>query len=133
MANFNLNKVILGGRVSSDVELKQTVGGVSVCSFSLAVNRRPARDGTAGADFFNVVAWRQTAEFVSKYFSKGSAICVIGSLQKRFWNDQRGVKHTETDIIADEVYFVDGKAAPGDVSFSAPRFESISADDDVPF
>ena len=133
MANFNLNKVILGGRISSDVELKQTVGGVPVCSFRLAVNRRPARDGTAQADFFNVFVWRQTAEFVSKYFSKGSAICVVGSLQNRVWSDARGVKHYETDVVADEAMFVDGKAAPGDVSASAPRFEDLRADDDVPF
>ena len=133
MANFNFNKVILGGRISSDVELKQTVGGVPVCSFSLAVNRRPSRDGTAQADFFNVVVWRQTAEFVSKYFSKGSAICVVGSIQNRVWNDQKGGKHYATDIIADEAMFVDGKAAPGDVSSSAPRFEDLQADDDVPF
>ena len=133
MANFNLNKVILGGRISSDVELKQTLGGVPVCSFSLAVNRRPARDGTAPADFFTVTAWRGTGEFVAKYFTKGSAICVIGSLQNRVWNDQKGSKHYATDVIADEVYFVDGKAAPGDVSFSAPRFEDTPVDDDVPF
>lgn len=133
MSNFNLNKVILGGRISSDVELKQTVGGVPVCSFSLAVNRRPARDGTAAADFFNVVAWRQTAEFVSKYFSKGSAICVVGSIQNRVWNDQKGVKRYATDVIADEVHFVDGKAAPGDFSASAPRFEDVQADEDLPF
>lgn len=133
MANFNLNKVMLGGRISSDVELKQTLGGVPVCTFSMAVNRRPARDGTVHADFFNVTAWRQIGEFVSKYFSKGSAICVIGALQNRVWNDAKGVKHYATDIIAEEIHFVDGKAAPGDVSASAPRFDSSMTDDDVPF
>ena len=133
MANFNLNKVILGGRISSDVELKQTLGGVPVCSFSLAVNRRPARDGQQQADFFNVTTWRSSAEFVSKYFSKGSAICVVGTLQNRVWNDAKGVKHYATDVIADEINFVDGKAAPGDVSASAPRFDSSMTDDDVPF
>ena len=114
MANFNLNKVILGGRITADVELKQTPSGVPVAQFSIAVNRKYSKDGQQQTDFFNVTAWRGTAEFVSRYFGKGSSICVIGSLENRSWTDQNGQKRTATDIIADEVQFVDSKNdAPG--------------------
>lgn len=154
MANFNLNKVIMGGRLTADPELKQTPSGVSVCTFSIAVNRRfTSKDSTqqSQADFFNVTAWRATAEFVSKYFRKGSSICVIGSLQNRTWNDQQGVKHYATDIIADEVNFVDSRSesgAPSHASYTpdaysapsyasdaaaAPKFEELKTDDDLPF
>ena len=87
MANFNLNKVILGGRVVADPELKQTPSGVSVVRIRLAVNRRfssrNAEQSEPQADFFDVVAWRQQAEFVAKYFRKGSSMCVVGSIQTR--------------------------------------------------
>jgi single-strand DNA-binding protein len=152
MANFNLNKVILGGRLTADPELKQTPSGVSVCTFGIAVNRRfTSKDASAQtqADFFNVTAWRATAEFVSKYFRKGSSICVVGSLQNRTWTDQQGAKHYATDIVADEVNFVDSRnetasSAPytndaySAPSFSsdasvAPKFEELKTDDDLPF
>ena len=152
MANFNLNKVILGGRLTADPELKQTPSGVSVSTFSVAVNRRSAsKDASAQpqADFFNVTAWRATAEFVSRYFRKGSSICVIGSLQNRSWTDQQGVKRYATDIVADEVTFVDSRSESGSSapytndacaspSFSsdavvAPKFEELKTDDDLPF
>ena len=153
MANFNLNKVIMGGRLTADPELKQTPSGVSVCTFSIAVNRRFTSKDSAQqsqADFFNVTAWRATAEFVSKYFRKGSSICVVGSLQNRSWNDQQGVKHYATDIIADEVNFVDSRSessapsqsyapdaysAPSYASdaAAAPKFEELKTDDDLPF
>lgn len=147
MANFNLNKTILGGRLTATPELKQTPSGVSVCTFSVAVNRKQSREGEQQADFFNVTAWRATAEFVSKYFRKGSSICVIGSLQNRTWTDQQGAKHYATDIIADEVAFVDSRneaqgtetASPTNYTpnaFSSPQnanFEEIKQDDDLPF
>lgn len=160
MANFNFNKVILGGRLTGDPELKQTPSGVPVTSFSIAVNRkysgRPADDQASQqpqADFINVTAWRQTAEFVSRYFRKGSSICVVGSIQTRSWTDQQGVKRYATDVVADEVTFVDSKAessmgaggqsaqympdsynAPAYSSQGAtPKFEEISGDDDLPF
>ena len=153
MANFNFNKVILGGRLTSDPELKQTQSGVPVVSFSIAVNRRFAgKDAAPQADFFNVTAWRATAEFVSRYFRKGSSICVVGSLQNRSWTDQQGQKRYATDIIADEVQFVDSRAegsgydnaqqgytpdaysAPSYSSApSAPNFEEVASDDDLPF
>ena len=153
MANFNFNKVILGGRLTADPELKQTQSGIPVVSFSIAVNRRyQSKDAPQQTDFFNVTAWRATAEFVSKYFRKGSSICVTGSIQNRTWTDQQGQKRYATDIVADEVMFVDSRqessgmpAAPqytpdaysapsfSTPAASAPRFEEVKTDDDLPF
>lgn len=148
MANFNLNKVILGGRLTAEPELKQTQSGVPVCSFSIAVNRRFSKEGEQQqADFFNVTAWRSTAEFVSKYFRKGSSICVVGSLQNRSWTDQQGQKRYATDIIADEVNFVDSKNDSGQAgtagagsyvpeAYTTPQaanFEAVADDSDLPF
>jgi single-strand DNA-binding protein len=124
MASFNFNQVILGGRISSDVEVKQTPNGVSVCSFSIAVNRKPSKDGQTHADFFNCTAWRNTAEFIGKYFNKGSSICVVGSIQNRSWTDNNGQKRYATDIIVDEASFVDSKNnAEGN---SAPTYSNGS-------
>ena len=153
MANFNFNKVILGGRLTADPELKQTQSGIPVVSFSIAVNRRyQSKDAPQQTDFFNVTAWRATAEFVSKYFRKGSSICITGTIQNRTWTDQQGQKRYATDIVADEVMFVDSRqessgapAAPqytpdaysapsfSTPAASAPRFEEIKTDDDLPF
>ena len=142
MANFNFNKVILGGRLTADPELKQTPNGVPVVSFSIAVNRRARSGEQPVADFFNVTAWRGTAEIISRYFHKGSSICVVGSIQNRSWTDQNGQKRYATDIIADEAQFVDSKAdgAAGGESYmpfsytaTTPNFESVSADEDLPF
>lgn len=147
MANLNFNKVILGGRLTAAPELKQTQSGVPVCSFSIAVNRRAKEGEERVADFFNVTAWRQTAELVSKYFTKGSSILVVGTLQNRSWTDQNGVKHYATDVIAYEVTFVDSRgesaAAQADQAgfvppaytapAEAPKFEEIKQDDDLPF
>lgn len=109
MANFNINKSIIGGRLTADPELKQTPSGVSVCSFTVAVNRRVSKDGQQEADFINCQAWRQTAEFICKYFKKASSICIAGSIQTRIWTDKDGQKRYATEVIADEAYFVDGK------------------------
>lgn len=104
MASFN--KVILIGNMTSDPELKQTQGGLSVCSFSIAVNRRFAKDGEQACDFISIVAWRQQAEFVTRYFKKGNPILVCGSLQTRTWTDNQGNKRYATEVVADEVSFV---------------------------
>lgn len=153
MANFNFNKVMLGGRLTADPELKQTQSGIPVASFSIAVNRRfGTKDGSQPqADFFNVTAWRATAEFVSRYFKKGSSIFVVGTIQNRSWTDPQGMKHYATDIVADEVSFVDSRSegpAAGQGQYtpdayttpsystpvdSAPKFEEIKGDDDLPF
>lgn len=150
MANFNFNKVMIGGRLTADPENSQTTSGISVTKFSVAVNRRFAKDNSQQqTDFFNVTAWRATADFVSKYFKKGSSIFVIGTLQNRSWTDQNGQKRYATDIVAEEVSFVDSRSESSssgqyvpdsynaEPSFSggaeAPKFEEIKGDDDLPF
>lgn len=136
MANFNLNKVIIGGRLTSTPELKQTNGGVAVTSFSVAVNRKYSKEEQK-ADFINCTAWKQTAEFISKYFQKGSSICVVGQIQNRSWTDQNGQKRTVTEVIVDEALFVDSK---GETQTEAALtygqtegFEEIAQDGDLPF
>lgn len=138
MANLNLNKVIIGGRLTSEPELKTTQSGISVASFSVAVNRKTKQGEEQKSDFFNVTAWRQTADFVARYFHKGSSICIVGVLQNSSWTDQNGQKHYRTDIVADEVMFVDSKsdgnqAAPSFTNTPTPKFEEISTDDNLPF
>lgn len=111
MANFNFNKVIIGGRLTDTPVLKTTPSGIAVTTFTVAVNRRfGGKNGEESpADFFNVTAWRQTAEFITRYFRKASSICVVGSIQTRTWMDQNGQKRFATEIVADEAYFVDAK------------------------
>ncbi len=140
MANFNLNKVILGGRISQDLELKQTPSGVYALTFSIAVNRRTSKEQEQQADFINCVAWRNTAEFISRYFSKGNSICVVGEIQTRSWTDGNGNKRYATEVIVSEAYFVDGKGeqaqekqVPELQTPKAPKFEEISNNDDLPF
>ena len=161
MANFNFNKVILGGRLTADPELKTTPTGVSVTSFTIAVNRRARNNEETPADFFSVTAWRNTAEFITRYFRKASSICIAGSLQTRNWTDQQGQKHYVTEIVADEAFFVDAKSESplavqqagntaavsggyvpdsygtpsyaGTTGGAAPKFEEIPDDDDLPF
>ena len=137
MANFNLNKVILGGRLTADPVLKQTSSGIPVTSFSIAVNRKFGEE--QATDFINIVAWRNRAEFVCKYFRKGSSICVVGAIQTRSWEDQSGGKRYATDVVADEVNFVDSKseAAPTgqNVTYTQEqaKFEALEDNDDLPF
>lgn len=133
MSNLNLNKVILGGRLTNEPELKQTQSGIAVTTFSVAVNRKAKQGET---DFFNVTAWRQTAELVARYFKKGSSICIVGSLQNSTWTDKNGQKHYKTDIVADEVNFVDSRGDGEQSSYgqqTVPKFEEIKTDADLPF
>lgn len=109
MANFNFNKCTLGGRLTADPELKQTASGIPACTFTVAVNRKYSKDGQQEADFINCQAWRQTAEFIAKYFKKGSSICVSGAIQTRSWTDTNGQKRYATEVVVDEAFFVDGK------------------------
>lgn len=151
------NKVILVGNLVADPELKTTTSGVSVTSFRIAVNRRYTKQGEQPqTDFIDIVAWRQTAEFITRFFTKGRAILVCGSLQTRSWTDNNGVKRYATEVVADEVSFVDRKsdnsgygnggnggysqpAAPQNAqpTYSTPSadsgFEDLSADDELPF
>lgn len=142
MANFNLNKVILGGRLVADPELKQTQSGVSVASMRMAVNRYAIGGQQPETDFFNLTAWRQTAEFICRNFHKGSSICVIGSIQNRSWTDSNGEKRYATDIVVEEAKFVDSRdespavdntSAPAQNVAQTPKFEEIKTDDDFPF
>ena len=105
---MSLNKVILMGNMCADPELKQTQGGVSVSSFNIAVNRKYSKDGKAEVDFITIVAWRQQAEFICKYFKKGQAIVIVGELQTRNWTDNQGNKRYATEVVADEVSFGGG-------------------------
>lgn len=107
-----LNLVALMGRLVYDPELKTTQNGTNVCSFRIAVDRSFARQGEERkADFIDVTAWRQTAEFVCKYFQKGSMIAVEGSLQTRQYQDKNGNNRTATEVLASQVSFCGGKAA----------------------
>ncbi len=109
-----MNKVILMGRLTRDVEMRQTPSGVSLARFSIAVNRRFAgKDGQQQADFINCVAWRQTGEFIARYFRKGSMIAVVGSLQSRSWDGQDGKRQYSTEVQVDEAYFTGSKAETG--------------------
>lgn len=142
MASFN--KVILMGRLTSDPELKQSQNGVSVTSFNIAVDRKYGEDKQA--DFFTIKAWRSTAEFICKYFNKGSAILVVGELQNRSWTDKEGNKRYATEVVASEATFCESKKNSEGNSYSdnqssaqvkmeapTPHFEAISPDDDLPF
>ena len=153
MASFN--KVILIGNMTADPELKQTAAGISVCSFSIAVNRRFARadQGQQNVDFINIVTWRQQAEFVSRYFKKGNPILICGQLQTRSWNDNQGQKRYATEVVADEVSFVasaaqtagaqvpgaaasytpDAYGAPAFSSTPGANFEELPNDESLPF
>lgn len=109
MASFN--KVILIGHLTADPELKQTTSGLPVTSFSIGVNRRFTKQGEQPqTDFINIVCWRQTAEFVARYFTKGKPILICGSLQTRSWVDKDGNKRYTTEVVADEATFVERKS-----------------------
>ena len=119
-----LNRIILMGRLTRDPELRHTQTGTVVASFSLAVDRdfRNRDSGEKGVDFIDVVAWRNTAEFVSKYFTKGRMAVVEGRLQIRDWTDREGGKRRSAEVVADNIYFGDSKrdGETGGASFSRP-------------
>ena len=110
-----LNHIVIMGRLTRDPELRRTGSGVAVASFTLAVDRDySGKDGgKKETDFIDCVAWRQTGEFVSKYFTKGRMACVSGSLQLRDWTDKDGNKRRSAEVIADNVYFADSKNTAG--------------------
>lgn len=147
MASFN--KIILIGNLVADPELKQTNSGISYCSFSIAVGRRFTKQGEQPAtDFFEVTCWREKAEFVTKYFTKGKSILVCGEMQQRSWVDNSGAKRYAYSVAADELSFVERKSADSSeykgVAPSVPSynsspatsmgaFEELSTDDELPF
>jgi single-strand DNA-binding protein len=155
MASFN--KVIIMGRIVANPELKQTQSGTAVTSFTLAVDRRYAKEGQEKqTDFITVVAWKATAEFICRYFGKGSAILVCGELQTRSWEDGNGNKRYATEVVASEACFCEAKKNSegnnttqnqnavqsefgastkgyGYNPYAAPEMEAVKDDGDLPF
>lgn len=117
-----LNRIILMGRLARDPELRHTQTGTPVASFRLAVDRdfKDKTTGEKATDWIDVVAWRQTAEFVSRYFTKGRLAVVEGRLQMRDWTDRDGNKRTSAEVVADNVYFGDSKRDAEGGGYSAP-------------
>lgn len=142
-----LNLVALMGRLTADPELRHTNNGIPVVSFTLAVDRRFKSGEERTADFINIVAWRQTADFVSKYFRKGQLVAVDGSIQTRRYQDKDGNNRTAFEVVASNVHFAeskrDGGAAPRDEQYApapaafsntdAGDFTEIATDEDLPF
>lgn len=123
--SLNLNKVVLAGRMVESPELQTTQTGLPITQFRLAVNKRGAKDGQQPqADFITVVAWRQTAEFITRYFKKGNAICIVGSIQTRSYTDKNNQKRTATEVVADEAYFVESKAEANPQQYAPPAWNT---------
>ena len=144
-----MNKIVLMGRLTADPELRTTPNGVSVTSFTIAVQRDYARQGEERqTDFFDIVAWRGTAEFVNRYFSKGNMIAVAGSMQTRSYVDKNGNNRKAYEVVADNIYFTGEKRgsssdggsyqqastpAAAYSSGSTEDFEDMPSDEDLPF
>lgn len=130
-----MNKVLMVGRLTADPELKQTTSGIEVTRFSLAVNM-----ATNKTDFFNVVAWRQTATFITRYFHKGDGICIDGHLESRTY-EKDGVKHTVYEVICDNAGFAEGRVSTeggqtssfGGKPPQTARFEEMPSEEGLPF
>ncbi len=139
---MSLNRICLMGRLTRDPELRRTGNGTAVTSFTIAVDRDfKSQDGEKETDFIDIVAWRTTAEFVSKYFSKGRMAVVTGRLQLRDWPDKEGNKRRTAEVVADAVYFGDSKRQEGNDSPQAENaaegtyggFAEAEDDGDLPF
>ena len=138
-----MNKVILIGRLTKDVELRYTqTNNTAVASFSLAVNRKFVKNGEdRQADFFNIIAWNKLAETISKYLFKGNQVAISGRLETRSWDDENGQKHYVTEVIAEEVDFIESKnRKSNDEILNSPvpvnsddSSDFISNGDDLPF
>ena len=143
-----MNKVILMGRLTKDIEMRQTPNGVSLARFSIAVTRRfKNSNGEYDADFINCIAWRKTGEFIARYFQKGSMIAIVGSIQTRSWDGNDGKKQYATEVIVDEAYFTGSKSESStggntDLSDSSlddlnsqygEDFATIGDEEDLPF
>lgn len=137
-----MNLAVLMGRLTADPELRHTANNIPVTSFTLAIDRRFKTGEERQTDFINIVAWRQTAEFVSKYFSKGQLVAVEGTIQTRRYQDKDGNNRTAFEVVANNVHFAERKDA-GQRSNSEPApsfanadnndFSEIAGDDDLPF
>ncbi len=144
-----MNKVILMGRLTRDPELRTTQNNTTLCQFTVAVDRRfKSASGERQADFINCTAWRQTADFIGRYFTKGARIAVVGSIQTSSWDDSEGKRQYKTEVVVDEAYFTESKGSgSGDNQSSgygersafqsnpvtaAPRQSATYSDDFVP-
>lgn len=132
-----MNNVILMGRIATETELKTTLQGTSVTSFTLAVPRRMKKDTT---DFIRCIAWNKTADFICKYFSKGRMIAVEGEIQTRQWDGQDGKKNYATEVIVSNVYFTGEKATEAPAEYNEPyspindtSWADLGNDEDFPF
>lgn len=132
MANFNFCRIIMGGRLTADPELRTTTSGVSAVSFGIAVNRPTRANEEPKTDFHNCEAWRGTAEFIAKYFRKGSSICVVGKLQNDYYQGKDGKMAKREKIVVDEATFVDGKN-DDKPKVVQPQFEDITDEEILPF
>lgn len=135
-----MNKVFLIGNLTRDPELTETASGVSVCRFSIAVNRNYTdADGERQTDFFNCTAWRGQAETIARYTQKGKKVAVTGSIQLRSYEDNEGIKRTAVDIITQEVEFLSPKASDDEVEAPKPKgkkkptLQEMDDDSDIPF
>lgn len=131
-----LNKIFLMGRLTRDPELRRTQSGTAVASFALAVDRDyKDQDGQRETDFVDIVAWRSTAEFVSKYFSKGRMAVVEGRLQVRSWTDKDGARRRTTEVVADSVYFGDPKRVSDSDTPATPELREVPPEEEgeLPF
>lgn len=133
-----MNKVILVGNLTKDPELHQTPNGVLVTRFTVAVSRRYSKDGQRETDFINCVAWRQQAEFLCKYFQKGSGIQLCGSIQTKSWDGQDGKRQYATEVVADELAFNGPKVQNNDAPVQGMNpdyagFVDINDENDLPF
>lgn len=137
--SFNLNRVILGGRLTANPELKVTPSGTNVTTFTIAVDRSTRykdSDGNKITDFISVVAWQKTAEFVCKHFVKGSQICVEGEWQVRVWKAQDGTNRYANECVAHDVFFVDNASSSQQQQIDptdGANFTPVNSDEDLPF
>ena len=127
---MSLNTITVMGRITKDIELRRTNTGTPVASFTVAVDRDFDKGKT---DFIECVAWKNTAEFAAKYFSKGSKAVVTGSLQMRDWEDKNGNKRRSAEIVVGSMYFADSKKESGYAALVEPEMDEIEDDGDVPF
>lgn len=132
-----INNVVLMGRMVADPEIRTTSTGKSVANFRIAVDRAFSKNGNKEADFITIVAWEKTADFISRYFNKGSMIALRGEIQTRNYEDSSGNKRTATEVLAREVSFCGSKnetnSAPTTMSAPTPDFEEIPDTEDLPF
>ena len=129
-----LNKVILMGRFTQDAELRSTLAGISVTSFTVAVGRDfTGKDGEKKTDFINCVAFKGTAEFITKYFRKGSMAIIEGRIETRSWDDADGKKRYATEVIVNNIYFGESKKDTGAPVDNTPDIAPMGTDEDLPF